>query len=68
MAINDNTYMKFGKYSGKRLADVPAEYLLWLQGNLGKKKKLFGFEKALWEYILDNQEVLEKELEDGKRY
>lgn len=26
-----NTEMPFGKYHGRRLIDVPEEYLLWLQ-------------------------------------
>lgn len=46
--------MPFGKYQGKAMANVPAQYLIWLynQGcnHPGVKK-----------YILDNLEILKKE-------
>jgi hypothetical protein len=28
--VNDSTIMPFGKHKGKRLDEVPADYLLWL--------------------------------------
>lgn len=52
--LNDRSQMPFGKYQGKAMANVPAQYLIWLynQGcnHPGVKK-----------YILDNLEILKKE-------
>lgn len=28
--MEDDTLLTFGKYNGKRIGDVPADYLLWL--------------------------------------
>jgi len=52
--ITDSTKMWFGKYQGIALANVPADYLLYLY-NSGK---VFG---GLKKYIEDNLDVLEKE-------
>jgi len=54
MALNDKSLMPFGKYKGKAMANVPADYLLWLYDN-GLKN---GDVKA---YIIDNMEVLQSE-------
>ena len=52
--LNDRSQMPFGKYQGKTMANVPAQYLLWLYNNgcnhLEVKK-----------YILNNLEILKKE-------
>lgn len=45
--MDDNSLMKFGMHQGKRLADVPDAYLLWLYEN----DKAHG---ALRTYIADN--------------
>jgi len=50
--------MPFGKYKGKELQDIPASYLLWLY-NEGLNHL------QLKEYIEDNMEVLEKEIEEN---
>jgi len=31
--MNDNDLMPSGRYQGEKLANVPAEYLLWLHEN-----------------------------------
>jgi uncharacterized protein (DUF3820 family) len=58
--ITDNTPMPFGKYRGKAMANVPAQYLLWLfdQGcdHPGVKQ-----------YIINNLEGLKKEAGRIKR-
>jgi len=52
--ITDNTPMPFGKHKGKAMANIPAQYLLWLYNegcsHLGVKK-----------YIISNLEGLKKE-------
>ena len=59
-ALNDNSIMPYGKYQGKKMANVPASYLLWLweNGKCCSKVK---------EYIEENEDVLEKEAERSKR-
>ena len=59
MSLTDNSYMKIGKHAGKKLEDIPDDYLIWLYAELAKKKKLFGYERQLWDYIQDNLDSLE---------
>ena len=54
--MTDNSIMPFGKYKGEKLCNVSAKYLLWLyyKGCYGELK----------EYIVNNLDVLEKELDE----
>lgn len=52
--ITDNSLMPYGKYKGKKMANIPASYLLWMYRN----DKLF---KALEVYVEENMDALEKE-------
>ena len=45
--------MSYGKYEGKQLKDVPADYLLWLYYNDRSSKEIE-------EYVERNIEALEK--------
>lgn len=63
--FTDESLMPFGQFKGAKLANVPADHLLWLYRN----------ERAgrLKDYILDNFELLEKEAaklakKGGKRW
>lgn len=51
--FDDDTPMPFGKHKGKALRDVPARYLLWLEGTLRRDDW-----KDLQAYIKDNYEAL----------
>ena len=51
--MDDNTPMPFGIHKGKKLANVPADYLIWLY----RQKTIIG----LMQYIEDNEESLIKE-------
>ena len=55
--LTDTSIMYFGKYKGRELQDVPAQYLLWLHefGNPDKKLRI---------YIEDNMDVLQKEMNE----
>jgi uncharacterized protein (DUF3820 family) len=53
--FDDQTPMPFGKYTGKKLIEVPAHYLIWLHEN----NKCFG---ELKKYIEDNMDVLKQEV------
>lgn len=60
--LTDKDFMKFGKYAGKRLEDIPAKYFLWLRDSLSDKKVLNLYERKLWEYIQDNMDCFEQEM------
>ena len=52
--LTDKSKMPYGKYIGVEMANVPANYLLWLYDN----DKCSGSVK---EYIEDNIDILKKE-------
>lgn len=54
--LDDQSPMPFGKHKGKKMEDVPAEYLLWLrdQNHTGPVR----------EYIEENLSALLKECPD----
>ncbi len=54
MKYNDSTILKFGQFSGEKLANVPADYLLWLYNS----KKI---DVDLKIYIEFNMDVLKSE-------
>lgn len=58
--FNDSTPMPFGKYKGDKLANVPAEYLMWLLDN----NKVIGHLKN---YIEENKDVLAIEIKTNKQ-
>ena len=48
--MDDNSIIKFGKYQGRKLANIPAWWLLWY----------YDQNKPLMDYIDENREILEK--------
>lgn len=56
--LTDNYVLEFGKYKGTKLANVPANYLLFLWENSNFK---FHYGGALKEYISENLEALKLE-------
>jgi uncharacterized protein (DUF3820 family) len=58
--MTDTSRMPFGKYKNEKMANVPADYLLWLH----KEQKCFG---ELKEYIEENLDVLREEIEIAKK-
>lgn len=57
--MTDQDIMQFGKNKGKKLANVPADYLIWLYDN----NKCYG---NLRRYIKENYDLLLSEI-DGSR-
>lgn len=53
--MTDETHIHFGRHKGKRLIDVPADYLIWLYEN----NKCYG---PLRKYIEDNREALNNQV------
>lgn len=68
LEYDDDSIMPFGKHKGKTLEDVPASYFIWLQGELRNKSRLNQYEKALLDYIIDNQDVLDKQAGEENIY
>jgi uncharacterized protein (DUF3820 family) len=58
--MDDNSRMPFGKHKNEKLANVPADYLIWLH----KEGKCFG---ELKNYIDENMDVLKDEIEIEKK-
>ena len=56
MKIEDTEIMPFGKHKGKKLANVPADYLLWLYDN----DKCYG---TIRQYIQENEVLLRDEID-----
>ena len=61
--LNDNSLMPWGRFKGRKMANVPADYLLWLY----RENKASG---DVLEYINDNWTVLLHEVQnmDIKKY
>ena len=55
LAMDDSSLMPFGKHKGTKMANVPADYLIWLYDN----GNCFGDVRA---YIADNLDVLKSEI------
>ena len=60
MELTDNSPMPFGKYKGTAMENVPADYLIWLHDN-GKCNT------EVKMYIVDNMDVLKKEIKNEKQ-
>ena len=56
--LTDEDEMPYGKHKGKKMANVPAEYLIWLSKQPTLKRD------SLFYYIEENMDVL---LEEVKR-
>lgn len=57
--LQDDSLMPYGKHQGKKMIDVPNEYLLWLY----EEKKCSGDVKL---YIFDNLDVIKEEIKREK--
>ena len=65
MTLTDTSPMPFGKYSGQAMANIPADYLLWLYKK-NQQTRTYGKMKAVMDYIEANKEVLEQEVKQGR--
>lgn len=57
--MDDNSVLQFGKHKGKKLANIPASYLLWLYENVDNIGELAT-------YVKENMQGLLKEIEKEK--
>jgi hypothetical protein len=68
--LNDESPMPLGKYRGRKMADVPADYLLWYgqQPELTQvHNSVKANDRAIREYIKDNRDALLAEQKRAKR-
>lgn len=59
--LTDDSPMPFGKFKGKKMKEVPAEYLHWLWSQPGKPDE----NSPVANYIRKNLNALKKEHQDG---
>jgi hypothetical protein len=57
--MTDESSMPFGKFKGKKMANVPAGYLLWLHENIELRD-------PLKTYVKENLDVIKAEVKQGK--
>lgn len=50
-ALTEEDIMPFGKHGGKRMADVPASYLVWLKEQNCDHRGVMGYIEASWSAI-----------------
>jgi hypothetical protein len=60
MELTDNSIMPFGEYKGKKLANVPDEYLIFIYEN-------FNLYPNLRKYIEDNMNSILANIERKKK-
>lgn len=68
MGFTEESTMPFGKFAGRKIANVPAEYLIWLNDqskNFAPNKKTL-FQKYLKDYVEKNKEALELKIKENK--
>lgn len=56
--LTDTSIMPFGKHKGKRLIDVPAQYLYWLHTECQRNR----YSNDLHDYIEDNMDAILQEM------
>lgn len=58
--LNDASKMPFGQYKGKRIKQIPAQYILWL-GSQFENSYWYDEQKQIHTYYQLNKDILEKE-------
>lgn len=62
MILTDESPMPFGKHKGTAMANVPADYLLWMWNKQGSTKPFGEAAQAVMDYITENLEALKQEV------
>lgn len=60
--MEDEDIMPFGKYKGTAMANVPAEYLIWLYDELASSDIIDGNRRDVFGYIEERIEDLQDEI------
>ena len=71
--LDDNSTMPIGKHKGKKMADVPFDYLLWYEGTEPLKKgQVYDYmvesDRAVRTYIADNKDALPAGQKQARQY
>lgn len=66
--LTDFSEMPFGKYKGKKMMDVPADYILFMYEKIRPiaLNKMYLSQKMFVNYVEDCKEVLEKQVKEMK--
>lgn len=63
--VNADSVIVFGKHQGRKLRDVPADWLLWAYDNIEPRTP---FTRGLLTWIAANRERIEKKAEEEKQH
>lgn len=63
-ALTDKSRMPWGKWKGTQMANVPADYLLWLYREWTGEQKNISVDEQVKAYIEDNMDVLKEEVKE----
>jgi hypothetical protein len=67
--LADNSIMQFGAHKNKLMMDVPASYLMWLynaiKDDIINHRTITTQQKDVYDYVVDNLDVLKKELNES---
>mgnify|MGYP003406343664 CR=1 FL=1 len=66
--LTDDSEMPFGKYKGKKMEDVPADYIMYMYDKIRPiaLNKMYISQRMFVKYVEDNKDVLEKEIKEMK--
>ena len=66
MKLNDSSLITFGKYKGRRLMDIPPDYLMWLYNDV-EGHWFNSSSNDVREYINKNLETIKDKLKYDKK-
>ena len=68
--LEDDSLMPFGKYSGRIMEDVPADYLIFMYEKIRPiaPNKMTLNQKMFVKYVEENKQVIEKQVKEIGRY
>ena len=64
MQLTDESPMPFGKHKNTKMANVPANYLIWLYDQLTGMEPFGEASQAVRDYTVENLEALRQEIEN----
>lgn len=69
--VTDKTIMTFGTHKGKEIQNIPPTWLFWFHNTVEDKIKkgqgISQIEQDIHEYVVENKQVLHKELRESQQ-